>query len=89
MKRCLELYKIREELIPIFILINEREKKVFQNIKGFINLPTMNKIQSNYLESLIQNMKNISEKISNKITQLTNGHPIIGNSFLINGMVSI
>ena len=87
LKRCLELYKIRENIIPIFLLIGERERRVNRDIRMFMNLKTMNEIQLKYLESLTQTLAKITKKNIIKISELKDAHSFLGKNFIINGMV--
>lgn len=86
--KCLELLKIREEVIPVFLLINERERRVNRDIKIFLNLPELNEIQHRYLLSLVETLKEVTSKLISKITQLKREHPLIGKHFIINGTVA-
>jgi len=87
LKKCLELLKIREKVIPIFLLINEREKRVNRDIKVFLNLTELNEIQKRYLQSLVQTLKEVTNKIVSRISQFKKDHPSIGKQFLIDGTV--
>ena len=87
MEKCEELHKIHRNLIPIFILINEREKWINNDVKQFLSSNVTNVDQKPYFESLIQTLKEITTKITSKITKLQTQYSIISGPFLINRVV--
>ena len=87
MEKCEELHKIHRNLIPIFILINEREKWINNEVKQFLSSNVTNVDQTPYFASLIQTLKEITTKITSKITKLQTQYSIISVPFLINRVV--
>ena len=83
----MELYQIRAKLIEIFRLINERERKVNEDLNELIAVQTTNASKLEYLKFNIRNIQEISERIILKIKQLQQTYQFIGNSFYINDTV--
>ena len=87
MEKCEELHKIHRNLIPIFILINEREKWINNDVKQFLSSNVTNVDQKPYFVSLVKTLKEITAKITSKITKLQAQYTIISGPFIINRIV--
>eukprot|EP00826_Nyctotherus_ovalis_P016858 TRINITY_DN14917_c0_g2_i1.p1 TRINITY_DN14917_c0_g2~~TRINITY_DN14917_c0_g2_i1.p1 ORF type:complete len:100 (-),score=12.62 TRINITY_DN14917_c0_g2_i1:51-350(-) len=69
---------MRKVLIPIFILIVERESKLMKNIKKLLSLPIKNNAQWRLLESLVKSLNKITQQLENRIMNLQYAYPSIG-----------
>ena len=82
------MHELRNKLIQTFILIKEWEKIINEDIMQIIQLPSLDCAQRKYLESLIEGLNSLSQKIKKKISQIQNEYGFNGKPFIINKKVN-
>ena len=78
---------MRKKLIPIFLLINQREKRLNEDIKKFLGISEINQAQSKCLESLVISLKETTTNLINRIKDLQSEYINLKYSFILNGNV--
>jgi len=87
LEKCIELNRMKKELVPIFILISEREKRIHRDIDNLIFSPIISEAQQKYLENLVQNLGGITKKLTIKLNSFLDDHKNFSDNFIINNEV--